>query len=60
MIDRQHGKLLFACDGATCDAEFGLPDEGNFELVWSAAKRDGWKARKIVGEWMHFCPDCEP
>jgi hypothetical protein len=35
----------------------GAEDE-RFPEVWAAAKRDGWKTRKIAEEWLHGCPDC--
>jgi hypothetical protein len=56
MIDRQHGFILISCD--SCDAVFeGASDEWN--EVWPEAKREGWKAKKVGGVWVHGCPDCE-
>lgn len=55
MIDRQHGHLVIECD--CCDETY----EGasaDWEDVWPAAKENGWKARKIGGEWVHACPEC--
>lgn len=55
MIDRQHGKIIIECD--TCDEVFaGDSDEWN--EVWPAAKRDGWKSKKIGDTWVHGCPKC--
>ncbi len=56
MIDRQHGKILIECD--SCSEVFeGEPDE-EFAMVWASAKRDGWCARQIAGEWLHGCKIC--
>jgi hypothetical protein len=55
MIDRQHGHVLIHCDA--CEETY----EGNsddFYEVWPAAKRDGWRTRKIAEEWVHTCPEC--
>lgn len=60
MIDRQHGILIIECDccGATHDVA-----SGDFVETWDAAKRDGWKSRKVAESpgfaiWDHSCPDC--
>ena len=55
MIDRQHGKIIFECDSfsETFDAEVA-----DFNEAWNAAKRDGWRSRKIANEWIHGCSKC--
>ena len=55
MIDRQGGKVLIECD--TCDEVFD-GDSGDFSEVVAAAKREGWRFKKIGGEWVHGCPRC--
>lgn len=55
MIDRQHGKIQIECD--SCDAVFE-GDSGEWNEVWPAAKRDGWRTRKIGSDWVHGCPKC--
>jgi rubredoxin len=55
MIDRQHGKIIFECD--SCDETFDA-ETGDFNDAWAAAKRDGWRSRKIASEWLHGCPKC--
>ena len=55
MIDRQHGKVLIECD--SCDEVFDI-DSGEFDEVLTAAKREGWKLRKIGSESIHGCPKC--
>lgn len=56
MIDRQGGKIVIECDSCneTIDGERGQ----EFTELWSSAKRDGWKTRKIGNEWVHGCPKC--
>lgn len=56
MIDRQYGKIQFECD--SCPETFDA-DTDDFSDAWSQAKCDGWKSRKIVSEWMHFCRGCK-
>jgi len=56
MIDRQGGKLIFECD--SCNETFEWDDEQDFNGAWDAAKRDGWRAKKIANEWIHECPNC--
>lgn len=66
MIDRQGDNIVIECD--TCEATFDAGAEGlgplsnEFGIVWKAAKRDGWKTRKIGEDWLHFCPKagCKP
>lgn len=53
MIDRQHGRIVIECDA--CDETFE-GDSDNWQEVWPAAKRDGWKSRQFGGEWLHMCP----
>lgn len=56
MIDRQHGKVVFECD--SCDETFEGEQGEEFNIVWAAANRDGWRTRKIADEWLHGCPHC--
>jgi rubredoxin len=56
MIDRQHGKTLIECD--SCNEVFEGDQGDEFAVVWAAAKRDGWRTRKIANEWLHGCPKC--
>lgn len=55
MIDRQHGKLIFECD--SCPETFE-PETRDFDEAWSAAKAEGWTARKLGKDWLHGCPAC--
>jgi len=55
MIDRQHDKVLIECD--SCPEVFD-GDSADFKEVWDAAKRDGWRTRKIADTWLHGCPKC--
>ena len=56
MIDKQHGKILIECDSCNETFEGGSSEE--FAVVWAAAKRDGWRTRKIADEWLHGCGKC--
>lgn len=56
MIDRQGLKILIECD--SCDEVFSGDERAEFTEVWTAAKRDGWRTRKIGNEWVHGCTRC--
>ena len=56
MIDRQHGKIIIECD--SCDETFEGENGEEFAVVFAAAKREGWSARKIANEWLHGCGKC--
>lgn len=56
MIDHQKGAILIECD--SCDAVFDGEDVREFTQVWSAAKEEGWRTRKIAELWLHSCPRC--
>lgn len=54
MILWRKGRRVIECD--VCDDEFeGEPGE-EFEDFVARARRGGWKARKIGGEWVNGCP----
>jgi hypothetical protein len=57
MIDQQHGHIVIECDA--CDSVFE-GESTDWDVVRPDAKREGWKARKIADEWLHFCPGCKP
>ncbi len=57
MIDRQGGKIVVECD--SCDETIDGPEDDGWEALWSRAKAEGWKARKIGHDWVHGCPECE-
>jgi len=56
MIDRQHGKIVIACD--SCDETIESDKGEDWEDFWPRAKREGWRTRKIADEWLHGCPAC--
>jgi hypothetical protein len=56
MIDRQHGKITIECD--SCSETFEGEKGEDWNVVWPAAQREGWKSRKIGDEWVHGCPKC--
>jgi hypothetical protein len=55
MIDRQRGKLVVECD--SCD-EVLHTDTGDFEVARELMNQDGWRVRKVAGEWLHGCAKC--
>ena len=55
MIDRQGGKIVIECD--CCDATIDGPEADEFAALWARAKAEGWRTRKIAGEWLHACPN---
>lgn len=56
MIDRQHGEIVFECDGCDETIETG-------ESEWADARaefrRNDWRAEKVGNDWTHLCPDCQ-
>lgn len=56
MIDRQGSKILIECD--SCDDVFEGDEDAEFAEVWAAAKREGWRTKKIGEEWVHGCGKC--
>ncbi len=55
MIDRDGRFLVFHCDSCP---DYYETDTSDFGEGWDAAKRDGWRAKKISDEWFHTCPEC--
>ena len=55
MIDHQKGAILIECDSC---AEVFDGESAEWADVWNAAKREGWRTRKIANEWLHGCPKC--
>lgn len=50
------GSTVFSCD--TCPEAYESEDETGFHEVWAEAKKKGWRARKVMGNWEHQCPGC--
>lgn len=55
MIDRQGGKILVECD--SCDEVLDT-ETADFEEAREAMKREGWRTRRLGGEWVHSCASC--
>lgn len=55
MIDKTHGVYELECD--VCGES---PDEtfDDFEDAVNFKREQGWKSRKIDGEWCDLCPGC--
>lgn len=56
MIDRQAGKILIECD--SCPEVFEGERGALWKEVWEAAGQEGWRSRRLEGEWLHGCPTC--
>lgn len=57
-IERDGRRIVIECDTMRCSATFEGEEGDAFETVWPAAKRAGWKTRKIGTDWIHGCPRC--
>ena len=57
MIDYQKNRIFIECD--LCDEIFEGEENEELNKVWSLAKRDGWKSRKIGNDYVHGCPTCK-
>ena len=55
MIDRQFGHVIIECD--SCNETFTIESD-DFMETWNAAKREGWRSRKIGDEFVHGCKRC--
>ena len=55
MLDRQHGNIVFECDGCGDTLETGTR---NFDEAKAQLDSEGWKVRKIGADWIHGCPSC--
>lgn len=58
--DNQHGKIIIECD--TCDETITSNSGEDWVDFWARAKNEGWRSRKVAGEWLHGCsnPKCKP
>ena len=56
MIDRQGRQILIECD--SCDEVFRGEEGAEWAEVWAAARREGWKSKKIGKDWVHGCGRC--
>lgn len=56
MIQRSARQITIECD--SCPETFCGELDEEFNDVWSSAKHEGWRTRKIDSEWLHGCPKC--
>lgn len=56
MIDRQHGEIVFECDGCDETIETGEPEWND---AMAEFRRADWRSEKVGSEWTHLCPDCQ-
>ena len=55
MIDKEHGEFILSCD--YCGEEVSGFDD--FYDAVDYKKDNGWKSKKIKGEWNDVCPECQ-
>ena len=55
--DRDGRKTVYIATCDLCGAE--LPPESLWIETVEAKKANGWRSRKIDGEWEDICPDCQ-
>jgi hypothetical protein len=55
MIDKEHGEFILSCD--YCGEEVSGFDD--FYDAVQYKKDNGWKSKKIKGEWNDVCPECQ-
>ena len=55
-IEREHDRSVLYCDGYKCKARI-VCDEFNDAVDYK--KSNGWRSRKVDGEWVDLCPDCQ-
>lgn len=53
MKDYWNGRIMFECD---CCDEYLHTDTNQWKEAMDVLKREGWKAHKVVDEWVHGCP----
>lgn len=56
MIDRQHGAIIFECDGCGAVLE---TEKSDFNEAMSAMREAEWKPEKAGAGWEHYCPGCQ-
>jgi hypothetical protein len=55
MIDKEYNQYVLACDICNYEVKY-------FDLFQEAVdyiKENGWLSRKLDGEWMDICPECQ-
>lgn len=57
MIEREGRRIIIQCDSCP-EVHEGDPGD-KFSEVWDEAKRAGWHAFQVKGEWLHECPGCD-
>ena len=55
MITKEYGDYILSCDicGGPADKKFDT-----FSEAVDYKKPNGWKVRKVNGEWKDTCPEC--
>jgi hypothetical protein len=56
MIERHSGKMQIVCDcGFAQDRTY---EPGEFDVMVSDARAEGFVIAKVAGEWRHTCETC--
>jgi ribosomal protein L37AE/L43A len=56
MLEREHGDIVWCCDGC---GEVLDTHTGDFDAARNVLTRNRWRAQKRDDEWTHLCPDCQ-
>lgn len=55
--DHNEGEIVFGCDNCT---ETYDTEDTDFPTALRRVKNEGWKVKKESGDWVHYCPNCDP
>jgi len=56
MIEKDGRYYQMICDG--CDESYNYRSYDFMDVVENA-RDDGWQAKKVDGDWEHYCPECQ-
>jgi len=52
--DKVYGRTVIQCD-MNCESYI---EADSFDEAVAEKKEQGWKNRRVNGEWLDLCPDC--
>jgi hypothetical protein len=61
MLEKDHsGFTTIYCDGELCAEKFEHDGWGAVDIIGAVekARDEGWRIKRVDGEWIHFCPEC--
>jgi len=56
--DDESGEYLVICDTRNCNHEDDYDTDGNWDELMRQMRLDGWKSKRVDGEWKNYCPEC--